>query len=52
MAVMTGKMTNRTTAEDGTTSEEWIVRQTDEFITEFEWYAHALKVQRALGVPG
>lgn len=42
----------KTFTENGTTSEEWIVRQTDEFITEFEWYAHALKVQRALGVPG
>jgi len=40
-----------TFAEDGTTTEEWIVRQTDAVITEFEWYAHALKAQRALGVP-
>ena len=41
-----------TFGDDGTTTEEWIVRQTDEFITEFEWFAHALKAQRAAaGVP-
>ncbi len=41
----------KTFAEDGTTHEEWLVKQTDEFITEFEWYAQALKTQRATGVP-
>ena len=41
----------KTFAEDGSTTETWIVRQTDEFVDEFEWYAHALKAQRALGVP-
>jgi NAD(P)H-dependent FMN reductase len=41
----------KTFAEDGTTTEDWIVRQTAEFITEFEWYARALKAQRASGVP-
>jgi len=41
-----------TFAEDGSTAEEWVVRQTDEFLAEFEWYAHALKAQRAAaGVP-
>lgn len=41
----------KTFAEDGTTTEAWLVTATDEFIAEFEWYARALIAQRATGVP-
>jgi len=41
----------RTFEEDGSTNEEWLVKATDEFVTEFEWYAAALAAQRKTGVP-
>jgi NAD(P)H-dependent FMN reductase len=38
--------------EDGSSNEAWIDKSADRFLQEFEWYATALKAQRAAeGVP-
>jgi NAD(P)H-dependent FMN reductase len=38
--------------EDGSSNEAWIDKSADRFLQEFEWYAKALKAQRAAeGVP-
>ena len=42
----------RTISEDGTPQDEGWDRRADKFLAEFEWYAEALKAQRAKGLPG
>lgn len=37
--------------EDGSLKDERLGRSLDRFIDEFEWYAHALRRQRAAGTP-
>ena len=37
--------------DDGTPREAWMRDSVDGFLTEFEWYARALKEQRRSGVP-
>ena len=39
-------------SEQGDLLDPGFQRRTDRFLTEFEWYARALKAQRAVGVPG
>ncbi|WP_158745143.1 NADPH-dependent FMN reductase [Acidisphaera sp. L21] len=38
-------------AEDGTVTDERFAKSTTRFLDELEWYAKALKAQRATGVP-
>ena len=42
----------RTISEDGTPQDDGWDRRADKFLAEFEWYAEALKAQRAKGLPG
>jgi NAD(P)H-dependent FMN reductase len=41
----------QTLGEDGTPTADWVERSLGRFLGEFEWYAAALKRQRAEGVP-
>ena len=42
----------RTIADDGTAQDDRWERRAGRFLAEFEWYAEALKAQRAKGLPG
>ena len=42
----------RTIGEDGTPQDDRWDRRAGKFLAEFEWYAEALKAQRAKGLPG
>jgi NAD(P)H-dependent FMN reductase len=38
-------------SEDGVPAHEWLTKSMARFLDEFEWYARALKAERANGVP-
>ena len=38
-------------SEDGVPAHEWLTKSLARFLDEFEWYARALKAERAKGVP-
>jgi NAD(P)H-dependent FMN reductase len=42
----------KTIDAEGSTQEEWLLKQTTRFINEFEWYVAALAKQRNEGRPG
>jgi NAD(P)H-dependent FMN reductase len=37
--------------EDGNALEEYYIKSSNRFLSEFEWYAEAMKAQRAKGLP-
>jgi hypothetical protein len=38
-------------SEDGVPAHEWLPKALARFLAEFEWYARALKGERAKGLP-
>jgi NAD(P)H-dependent FMN reductase len=42
----------KTIDTDGSTQEEWLIKQTSRFLNEFEWYVTAFANQRNKGLPG
>jgi hypothetical protein len=38
-------------SEDGVPAHEWLTKSLARFLDEFEWYARALKAERANGLP-